>query len=722
MQIDPYEIVKEEVVEAVARAEALFSRSSTDSSARDELLTLLRSIFSDLGSLEDAYECVTLRRESYAVSDAELADRLRYNTATKERMQHIERELRGSVEAPPVADDAPPPGSPARPAPAPAPEPEPAFEPGPGASLLQDDESGVGSPAGDGAGKPTLVSTPYVPIDISWPGSMHRAGERAAAAGLPMVERLTGPAEEGAPRAQWLLVRVCVAQAVGTIAVALFWRRVLLLPATVGTFFGVLTCVDKMQSERLLQRACGAAYVLQCGLCVWLSHGELIGSWTLLGDDVDGDDEGKGGGGSWRRRTTRLLLLLSVVFGVVGASLQLVVLSATAYAAELRRRREAELHAPRMPPWSLHASARRARRSPRRALLKAAGGGSPKRSEETNDDATSVSNDDDVESQVSGAGGVSSSLGGTPQAASRRLGGRGGACDGLVLGSHESADEQMLQARALLQAGMVMRAFEQAKHLDGTGDVDAELLATLKRRRSECLQAIENLEGEAAWTFVATDRMGIATHFRHMDDGALCIKNEGFISGVEPAHLLAVYRLVALWPNWAPFCTSASVIADLGDNEMLLHVVYQLPMLTRDCVLHLSMADLLTERGCVLLIGGSVDSYPGVQLPPPATRGGRMTVRQSKVVIWPLETDKLQVLMISETDFLTRLPKDVLDFMLRKWSGAFLRRLVTEAQSISQRSRTSAEPNPYIASMHKDRRYFRHWVKRMKRYLSSLED
>ena len=50
-----------------------------------------------------------------------------------------------------------------------------------------------------------------------------------------------------------------VAQALGTIAVALFWRRVLLLPATVGTFFGVLTCVDKLQSERLLQQTAARA-------------------------------------------------------------------------------------------------------------------------------------------------------------------------------------------------------------------------------------------------------------------------------------------------------------------------------------------------------------------------------------------------------------------------------------------------------------------------------
>ena len=58
---------------------------------------------------------------------------------------------------------------------------------------------------------------------------------------------------------------------------------------------------------------------------------------------------------------------------------------------------------------------------------------------------------------------------------------------------------------------------------------------------------LQDLEGEAEWVYGATDKMGLSTHYRRMEDGALCVKTEGFVAGVEPLHMLAVYRLVSRW-------------------------------------------------------------------------------------------------------------------------------------------------------------------------------
>ena len=167
-----------------------------------------------------------------------------------------------------------------------------------------------------------------------------------------------------------------------------------------------------------------------------------------------------------------------------------------------------------------------------------------------------------------------------------------------------------------------------------------------------------------------------------------------------------------------------------------------------DAVIHLYLVDLLDERGCMLMMGQSVASFPGVAIPPPAKGVSRMEVRvgsrlghsarptppphptspatfplqlrQFKLVLWPLERDKFQVSLTSQSNlgFGSRLPAQLVEYMIKKGAGNMFRKLLDEATALQQAPRR----NPYAKMLRREKGYYEHLARRLSRYLSALAD
>ena len=334
-------------------------------------------------------------------------------------------------------------------------------------------------------------------------------------------------------------------------------------------------------------------------------------------------------------------------------------------------------------------------------------------------------------------------------------------------GAGQRIDRQLERLKALLAAGQVMSANELARRVaspsrdsragaaaaaaaasaaaDDTAAADAakedvaeametrRVLRTLRQRHLECLNAIEDLQldldGLSGWRHVR-ERHGWAISSRRAPDGHLLLtKSDGFCNGVSPLLLWMLFRQCRLWPIWMPHCDSASVLKQVSANEMVVHARYTLPwpmslLLRADLLLHLYIVDLLDQRGCFLLIGRSISSYPGVQVPPPPRGTTRLRLEQLKAVAWPLGRTRLRVSLQTHTRYddlgeglAALLPKSALDYMTQSWHAEVLHQLVAQAAHV----REAGEDSPFSRTMQRERQYYSELSKRIARYLNARE-
>ena len=115
---------------------------------------------------------------------------------------------------------------------------------------------------------------------------------------------------------------------------------------------------------------------------------------------------------------------------------------------------------------------------------------------------------------------------------------------------------------------------------------------------------------------------------------------------------------------------------------------------------------------------------PGHGLTPPPHPTSPATfplqLRQFKLVLWPLERDKFQVSLTSQSNlgFGSRLPAQLVEYMIKKGAGNMFRKLLDEATALQQAPRR----NPYAKMLRREKGYYEHLARRLSRYLSALAD
>lgn len=118
------------------------------------------------------------------------------------------------------------------------------------------------------------------------------------------------------------------------------------------------------------------------------------------------------------------------------------------------------------------------------------------------------------------------------------------------------------------------------------------------------------------WT-LGTTMFGITTYYHVDDDGLLSVRMEGVQEDLPLFEQLAVIYEVPLFTEWVPFCSSSTLVAQLTHTELIAHNAITTPFgAGRDVVVHAYGVDCMYEHGMVVIVGQSIDDYPGVAIPP----------------------------------------------------------------------------------------------------------
>ena len=85
-----------------------------------------------------------------------------------------------------------------------------------------------------------------------------------------------------------------------------------------------------------------------------------------------------------------------------------------------------------------------------------------------------------------------------------------------------------------------------------------------------------------------------------------------------------------------------------------------------------------------------------------------------------IERDKFQVSLTSQSNlgFGSRLPAQLVEYMIKKGAGNMFRKLLDEATALQQAPRR----NPYAKMLRREKGYYEHLARRLSRYLSALAD
>lgn len=207
----------------------------------------------------------------------------------------------------------------------------------------------------------------------------------------------------------------------------------------------------------------------------------------------------------------------------------------------------------------------------------------------------------------------------------------------------------------------------------------------LNVRAKDFQQARENLVEDEDWTLSQT-LFGITTSYRREDDGTLSVKLEGELTGVPLFEQLAVLREVDLYTEWAPFCSKADKLTQVGKIEVVAHQVMSVPLLglSRDVAFRALGCDCMREDGSIIIVAASVDEFPGADIPPAPTRIGsaRMLLRSFQAKVDVLSPTSARTRLVANIDPKLALPQWLIDFSMKKIAGLVLVCLQSQAKKV----------------------------------------
>jgi hypothetical protein len=121
-------------------------------------------------------------------------------------------------------------------------------------------------------------------------------------------------------------------------------------------------------------------------------------------------------------------------------------------------------------------------------------------------------------------------------------------------------------------------------------------------------------EGQKEWADGGT-MFGVKTHYKTAPSGCVTVLSEGGQMDVPIFEQMAVLKEAALLKHYVPFCSDSSVVHKVSETEVLGYFNVNMFPTSRDTCVHAFGVDCLREFGCIVLIGKSVQEWPGVEMP-----------------------------------------------------------------------------------------------------------
>lgn len=259
-------------------------------------------------------------------------------------------------------------------------------------------------------------------------------------------------------------------------------------------------------------------------------------------------------------------------------------------------------------------------------------------------------------------------------------------CDAFLDGDHKSDD------------------VECQKYIDA----NKEVIDMLRLRGGMAVKALGDFNLTEGW-IVDSQAFDVTTSFR-IGKGAngeqlLYTKLEAYFKDTPLFDTIAVINETDLFTRWMPMCSISSKLKQVGRSEQVLHFNIGHLIMTRDCVMNAYGIDAMEDR-CTLIMGRSVDEYPGVTMPRVSGWGAqRMFMHELKFLIEPITDTEARVVQITCIDMKMDLPETVLQFILKKVAALQLIRLRREARLIQ----ADGDSNPYRQAIKANPQFYK-WL------------
>jgi len=122
------------------------------------------------------------------------------------------------------------------------------------------------------------------------------------------------------------------------------------------------------------------------------------------------------------------------------------------------------------------------------------------------------------------------------------------------------------------------------------------------------------VEGMEGWKLGA-EYYGVQTHYKYDDEGLISVHIQGNEQELPVFEQMAVINEVDLYHEWVPFCSHSGIVDRVNPSELVAYFNINMKLLSRDGCIHAYGIDALQEHGMVLLIGSSVEEWPGHDIP-----------------------------------------------------------------------------------------------------------
>lgn len=211
------------------------------------------------------------------------------------------------------------------------------------------------------------------------------------------------------------------------------------------------------------------------------------------------------------------------------------------------------------------------------------------------------------------------------------------------------------------------------------------IISALCQREKEVLDVFHCLENDSQCWTVGGENNGVSTSYRIENDGLLSLKMEGHQEGAPLFEQIALMYEVDCYKKWVPLCNISGIVKQFSLGEFILHLGMGLSHgPARDMVVHSYAADCVYEKHCVVLIGKSIDSFPGVVIPPPGSGyfTDRAYLRYAKAVINMQSSTSARVIVLIKIDLRVKLPQMLINFMTKQVMGMMLSILESEARKV----------------------------------------
>lgn len=249
---------------------------------------------------------------------------------------------------------------------------------------------------------------------------------------------------------------------------------------------------------------------------------------------------------------------------------------------------------------------------------------------------------------------------------------------------------------------------EGKRAFDDALQVHQEKLDLMTIRYHEIQDALKEDEDDSEWIF-GLEMFGIRTHYQHdSKSNQIKIKLDGLMNDLPLFEQCAVIHEVDLFHEWVPFCRESQTIEKIGKAELFPYINIGIPGLSRDFLMRVYGADCLVERGKLIILGKSIETYPGEKTVPFKACGwfhNRMVVEEFRCIVDVLTPTSAKTTIIAEVNPHAPLPQAMLNFFIKNLAGVLLYFFQKQAMKVSQ------DPNcAHAHRIRENREFYEDWV------------